>query len=223
VSGAAIEVRGLSVRRSGGFRLAVPELTLAPGERVACVGPSGSGKSTLLECLCGLLVPEAGSVSVAGRDLAAASDAERRRFRLERIGLLFQDFALLEHLSVRENALLPWLLERSERLEEREAELADSARALGLDGLLERRPRALSQGERQRVALARALLGEPELILADEPTGNLDAATAARVTEHVLARAARTGATLVFVTHALEARARFERVIDVTQLGEAAR
>ncbi len=214
-------MRGLRVRR-GAFRLALDELALAPGERVACVGPSGAGKTTLLECLAGLLVPEAGSVRVDGVELAAEPDAARRRFRLERIGVLFQDLALLEHLSARENALLPWLLARRAERAQREGELARLAPALGLEALLERRPRALSQGERQRVALLRALLGAPRLLLVDEPTASLDAASAARALDCVLARAAETGATLLLVTHDPAARERCQRVVDVARLAQGA-
>ena len=223
MSGAAIELREVEFRRPGGFALEVPSLRVEPGARLACVGPSGAGKSTFLELLAGILTPRSGSLAVDGVELVGASDAERRRFRLTRMGLVFQELELLEHLSVRDNALLPWLLGPADGLAGRRAELERVAAELGIGPLLDRRPRALSHGERQRVALCRALIGAPRLVLADEPTGNLDAEATRRALDLVLRQAGELGATLVFVTHDRDLLPSFDDVLDVTRWSARAR
>ena len=147
-------------------------LTLRPGEFVALMGPSGSGKSTFLHVAAGLLLPTAGTVEVGGADVTAMGDAAATRFRRRHAGVVFQAFNLLETLTVRENIVLPVRLDRRRPEAARVAELVSK---LGLSGKEDRRPPELSGGERQRVAIARALFARPDVILADEPTGNLDA------------------------------------------------
>jgi len=223
MSGAAIQLRELAFRRPGGFALEIPALRVEPGARLACVGPSGAGKSTFLELLAGILTPASGSLEVDGVELVGTSDAERRRLRLTRMGLVFQELELLEHLSVRDNALLPWLLVPTDGLDERRAELERVAGELGIGRLLDRRPRSLSHGERQRVALCRALVGAPRLVLADEPTGNLDAEATRRALELVLREVGELGATLIFVTHDRDLLPSFDDVLDVTRWTGGAR
>lgn len=201
--------------RGGEFTLAVPELSIARGAKVALVGPSGCGKSTLLHLMAGILVATQGDVVTFGTDWRRLGEAERRRRRIARIGLVFQEFELLEHLSVRENILLPYYINRALRIDAAVRDrLGELASATGIDALLARRPRALSQGERQRVAICRALITRPELILADEPTGNLDPDTAKRVLELLLREVDRVPATLVMVTHDHGLVGAFDRVVD---------
>jgi len=201
------------------FQLAVSHLEVAPGERVACIGPSGTGKSTLVNLIAGILTPERGAVDVGGVRVSELSDDQRRSRRLSRLGMVFQELELLDYLDVLDNILLPFHLARDPRVpapvRTRARELAEET---GIGGLLARKPRALSQGERQRVAIARALIGEPELILGDEPTGNLDPATAAQILDLLFGEVQRRGATLLMVTHDHSILDRFDRVIDMGEL-----
>ncbi len=200
-----------------GFSLSVPALTLARGERCALIGPSGSGKSTLLHLLAGILVPGSGTVDLAGTPLSARTESERRARRVAEIGLVFQEFELLEYLNAEENVLLPYRLAGHLRLDaavrERAAELAAAA---GIHKLLRRHPKTLSQGQRQRVGLCRALVTQPAVVLADEPTGNLDPAAAERVRELLFASCADQGAGLLVVTHDRAHLESFDRVLDMS-------
>lgn len=202
--------------RDGGFRLRVPHLRIEPGERVVVVGPSGSGKTTLVHLLTGILAPSAGEVKVLGFRLDRLSAAERRELRLLRLGLVFQQFELLEYLDVLDNVLLPYRLSRVLR---HDPAVRDRARALlagaGLGERTRRFPAQLSQGERQRVAVCRALVTEPAIVFGDEPTANLDPENRDRIAEILFRYAERAGAPLVVVSHDRELAARFERVIDM--------
>ena len=155
----------------GGYRLKIPNLDIASGERVAVIGPSGSGKTTLLKLLGGILKPDAGQISVDGVSLGDLSEGQRRNFRITRIGFIFQALELLEYLSVADNILHCYRINPSLKLSpEVRSRAFDLARRMGLSEKYDRRPGALSQGEKQRVALCRALLPGPSLILADEAT-----------------------------------------------------
>jgi ABC-type lipoprotein export system ATPase subunit len=199
----------------GDFTLRVPKLSVERGERIAIVGASGSGKTTLLHLISGIALPQRGSVEVAGTDLLALSEAERRALRIQQIGLVFQEFELLEYLRVLDNILLPYRIHRALRLDPTiRARAANLAEQMGVGSQLERYPTRLSQGERQRVAVCRALVTEPDLILADEPTGNLDPANKHRVLECLIECADQRNATLVLVTHDHDLLNRFDRVID---------
>ena len=185
------------------------------GERVAVIGPSGSGKTTLLHLIAGIRTPEAGRVVAREVEVSALDEAGRRDFRLRHLGLVFQEFELLEYLTVLDNILLPYRIGRvlhlGREVRERAAALAHG---VGIGDKLRRYPDRLSHGERQRVAVCRALLPEPDLLLADEPTGNLDPANKGRVLEILLDYAEAHGATLVTVTHDHDLLPSFERVID---------
>lgn len=208
---------------SGGFRLRVPEFALGDGERVAIVGPSGSGKTTLLNLIAGILTPDAGRIDVAGTDVSRLSDAERRRFRASRIGFVFQDFALLDYLSARQNILYPYRITPALTLDGEERDRAETlAAACGIADKLDRHPSALSQGEQQRVAICRALVTQPKLILSDEATGNLDPDSKARILDLLFEQAAEAGAAVLAVTHDHELLPRFGRVLDFAQFREAA-
>ena len=187
-------------------------LHVAEGEFVAIRGASGSGKSTLLLTLGAMVRPTSGRVTVAGSDVYALSPSERARFRAENIGFVFQLFHLVPYLSVLENVLVPSLASRG-------AERASAPALLERFGLTHRirhRPAELSIGERQRVAMARALLNRPRLILADEPTGNLDPANATEVMSH-LADLHRSGTTIVIVTHEEVAERYAQRTISIRE------
>jgi putative ABC transport system ATP-binding protein len=207
------------------FRLAVRSLHIAVGERMAIVGPSGSGKTTLLHLIAGILAPRQGTVRVQNEKMELLSDARRRAFRVARIGLVFQSFELVSYLDVLENILLPYRLNRALRLTaEVSRRAAQLAAETGLGHRLRYFPHRLSQGEKQRVAICRAILPEPPLLLADEPTGNLDPSAKQQVVDLLFAQLDRTGGTLLMVTHDREIAARFPRVIDCRDFaGEAAR
>jgi ABC-type lipoprotein export system ATPase subunit len=216
-----IRVQGLEFAYGeGDFRLRIPELHVGEGQNTAFIGPSGSGKTTLLNLIAGITVPVAGAITTHGVEVSGLSDAERRNFRISRVGLVFQEFELLEYLSVLDNILLPFRINPSLRLDRTVRERARSlAEQVGIVDKLARHPGRLSQGERQRVAVCRALLPQPGLLLADEPTGNLDPANKDRVLDIFFDQARATGTTLVAVTHDHELLPRFDRVVDFKKFG----
>lgn len=189
---------------------------LAEGEVLAITGPSGSGKTTLLNACAGLLVPDAGSIRLTTQagtvDLARLGEGARTRLRRHHIGYVFQFFNLVPTLSVRENVLLPLALTGRRSLAARALERVAE---LGLAESLDAFPEQLSGGERQRVAIARALAHEPRLVLADEPTGNLDAASAATVIELLCGHVRDLGAGLLVATHDAAVAARADRNVGV--------
>ncbi len=214
-----IEIAGLRFGYDeGGFVLSVPDLRIDRGEHVAFIGPSGSGKTTLVYLIAGILRAEAGSVRVGETELGELSDEARRAFRIARIGFVFQEFELLDYLSVRDNILLAYHLNPALELtdEARDQALA-VAESVGLGDKLRRFPRTLSQGERQRVALCRALATSPDLLIADEPTGNLDPSTARNILGVLLEQVRRKGATLLVVTHNHDLLRSFDRVVDMAE------
>jgi putative ABC transport system ATP-binding protein len=213
-----IRIENLGFSYSGGdFQLRMPGLSIDAGESLAIVGPSGSGKTTLLNLIAGILEPERGHVTVDDTNISGLDDAARREFRVGRMGLVFQEFELLEYLSVLDNILLPYRITGALTLD---AGVRERARRLaadvGIDDKLDRFPDQLSQGERQRVAICRAVIVEPPVLLADEPTGNLDPANKGRVLDILFACARANDATLVAVTHDQELVPRFDRVVDFT-------
>jgi putative ABC transport system ATP-binding protein len=212
-----LEARGLSfAHRGGGFLLEIERFEVTAGESVALVGPSGCGKTTLLELLVGLRLPQRGEIRFRGAAAAMGSDAARRRWRLESVGLVFQDLQLVESLDGLDNIVLAYLLEpRMGSLEEAKRRGADLADRLGVGGLLRRRIGRTSRGERQRLAVCRALVSEPPLVVADEPTASLDAASAEIVVEALLGHAGRPGAALIMATHDREHLPRFARVAEM--------
>jgi putative ABC transport system ATP-binding protein len=186
-------------------------LSLAPGEFVAIVGESGVGKSTLLNCMAGLDSWDHGSVHLQGHNLGELNDEQRALLRRRHVGFVFQAFHVLPHLDVAQNVGLPLLL-LGQHDDARVQHMLD---AVGLSGLGQRLPQQLSGGQLQRVAMARALMHRPALVLADEPTGNLDPATAARVMDALLAQTRAQGSSLVLVTHSEAAAARADRVLKL--------
>jgi len=205
-----------------GFGLCISSLRIPAGESVALVGPSGCGKTTLLNLLVGIAVPNEGNIRFEGRELTRLNDAARRAFRISTAGMVFQEFELLTYLNVEENILLPFLLNSSLRLTyETKKNVSELAESLGLGTLLKRSIDQLSHGERQRVAIARALITNPALLLADEPTGNLDAATRDQIVDLLFEQAAVKQSTLFMATHDHSLIDRFDRVIDFSCPGES--
>src|SRR5260370_2307173 len=198
-AGAVNVLRGVSLR-------------MAAGETAALIGPSGSGKTTLLMTAAGLVRPSAGRVEVAGADLSKLDEDGLARFRRDAVGIVFQGFHLVPTMTALENVALP--LEFAGRRDAFEI-AADSLGAVGLAARSEHYPAELSGGEQQRGALARAFAAEPKLILADEPTGNLDGATGKQVMDLLFRLAEERGTTLLLVTHELDLARRAQRIIEL--------
>jgi len=201
------------------FSLKVDRLEIGNSEHVACIGPSGTGKTTLINLIAGILTPECGRITFDGTTISNLDDARRRALRISSIGLVFQEFELLEYVTALDNILLPYLisdtLRRTPDIRVRAARLAESMR---ISHVLHRRPKRLSQGERQRVAICRSMITEPKLIIADEPTGNLDPETADITLDLLFNEIRKRDATLLMVTHNHSVLDRFQRIIDMTEL-----
>jgi ABC-type lipoprotein export system ATPase subunit len=207
-----IFVHGLVQRYGAREALRLPAWKVAQGERWLVLGPSGCGKTTLLHILAGLIRPSEGEVEVAGENLGRLQGARLDRWRATTVGIVLQALHLVKHLSVRDNLRLAQYLARVPQDEQR---IADSLGALALADKAARRPGELSQGERQRVAIARAVVNRPKLLLADEPTANLDDTAAARAVELLSDQAARHGATLVVATHDARVKGKFRERLEL--------
>ena len=197
-----IKAKGLSKIYSSGENQVVAldkaDLTITPGDFISIIGPSGSGKSTLLHLLSGLDHPTSGSLTYDGQEIYTLSDKELSAFRRRQMGFIFQQFNLLPVLTARENIRMPLLLDRKQP---DEGYLDQLAELLGLRDRLDHLPHELSGGQQQRVAIARALIARPEVIFADEPTGNLDSRSGGEVMELLKGIRERMGKTLVIITH----------------------
>ncbi len=214
-TGAVLHITGLCRAYGGAAVFSNVNLQLMPGEFVALLGESGVGKSTLLNCIAGLDDADAGQVLLGGADVCQLAEPQRAQLRRQKLGFVFQAFHLLPHLSVAENIALPLLLLGRPD----DARVASLLAAVGLAGLGQRSPAQLSGGQLQRVALARALVHKPLLILADEPTGNLDPTTAERMLDVLQAQVHAQGAACLLVTHSGAAAARADRVLRLTASG----
>lgn len=201
------------------FSLHIPELEIKSGTTTAITGPSGTGKTTLLNLMAGILVPQKGELQVNKTNLPVMEDKERRAFRISHIGLVFQEFELIEYHSVMNNILLPYricpTLELNNTVRERAEYLANE---VGIRDKFHRNVKRLSQGERQRVAICRALLPEPPVLMCDEPTGNLDPANKQIILDYLLKEVVQRQTTLVVVTHDHQLLPQFQRVIDFSSI-----
>jgi putative ABC transport system ATP-binding protein len=184
------------------------------GEMISIVGPSGSGKSTLLNIMGALDRPTSGDVFIAGREISRLGDEELSRVRNRYIGFVFQAFNLINRMSVLRNVELP-LVVRGVPAAERRRRALDALKLLGVDHLWAKSPRFLSGGEQQRVAIARALIGDPEFVLADEPTGNLDSRSAETVMRALLNVNREAGKTVIVVTHNMELAAMTDKIFRI--------
>ncbi len=197
------------------FHLSIDSLLIGTGEKTAVIGPSGFGKTTMLNLIAGILLPESGSVIIKEKEINNLQDAERRNFRIKEIGFVFQDFKLLEYLNVLDNILLPYRINNTLKLKDETRTVAkELAQTLKIGNKLNKYPAKLSHGERQRVAICRALLNKPSIILADEPTGNLDPTNKNHIIDILFEYVENYGSTLITVTHDHDLLKGFDRVID---------
>ena len=216
---AEVRISGLDFRYPGdrAFGFSVADLHIETGSCAAIVGPSGSGKTTLLNLVAGTLLPDAGTIHVGASCINQLGETARRRFRIREVGQVFQAFELLEYLTATENILLGAIIDSgvNDQLHQRAADLLES---VGLSNEACSRPARLSHGERQRVAVCRAMLNRPGLLLADEPTGNLDQANKQNVVDLLIKQARDHDSTLLMVTHDRSLLGSFDRVVDFDQL-----
>ena len=197
------------------FHLEFDELSFQSGSKSAVIGPSGFGKTTLLNLISGIYIPQKGSVIVNGKTVNGLNDPERRNFRLTNIGFVFQDFKLLEYLKVMDNILLPFRINKVLNMVDRvRVHAREIASLMDIEDKLSKYPNKLSQGERQRVAICRALLNDPHLILADEPTGNLDPENKMKIMQVLFDYVTEKGSSLITVTHDHELLKGFDRIVD---------
>ena len=213
----ALQVTDLGKRYGSSAVFSNVSFSVPPGEFIAIVGDSGVGKSTLLNCLAGLDDWDSGRITHGDTDVGTLDETQRALWRRAQVGFVFQAFHVLPHLDVAQNVALPLLLLGRPDT----ARVQQMLDAVGLDDLGARLPQQLSGGQLQRVALARALVHRPALLLADEPTGNLDPSTAARTMDLLLAQTRQQGAALVLVTHSDSAAARADRVLRLSANGIA--
>jgi len=212
-----IEIEGLKFHYPGSnFNFLIEKLNIEKAQKVAVTGPSGYGKTTFLNLISGILPPDEGKIIIDGEDVSRFNDSQKRVFRISNIGFVFQEFELVEYLSLRDNITFPYLINPAIRLsEEIENNLKLLTNKFGLDGMLERNVNRLSQGEKQRVAICRAILSSPKILLADEPTGNLDPENKENTVNELISYSEENDAVLIMVTHDLSLLDKFKRNINL--------
>ena len=215
MSEAAIHVEAIKKRYGVLEVLHGIDLTVSDGEFAAIMGKSGSGKSTLLGVIAGLEKPDAGRIVIQGHDLAGLGDTQMADLRRQTIGIVFQTYNLIPSLSAIENVLLPTFFDRRLSATEHRQRGVDLLRQVGLADRMQHRPAALSGGEQQRVAIARALVNKPSILLADEPTGNLDAETGAAILDLLMGLGRANATTLLMVTHDLDVAGKADKLIEM--------
>ena len=215
-----IEIIDLTFEYPGSdFRFNLNSLNIKSGKKVALIGPSGYGKTTLLNLLSGILEPIKGTIHLNGTEVTKLADSQRRNFRITNIGFVFQNFELIEYLNVLDNIILSYRINPSLSMNREVIDRAETiSEQLGLGDKLKRNVGKLSQGEMQRVAICRAILNNPKIILADEPTGNLDPRNKEKIIEILFDYSSRENATLITVTHDHSLLKGFDEVLDMQQL-----
>ena len=200
------------------FKIEISDIKITQGRKIAISGKSGSGKTTLIHLISGILEPQSGKILFYDESITDMNDKEIRKHRILNIGFIFQEFELLEYLNVMDNLILPYKINKSLVLD---AEIKDKAKEIanriGIGNKLDQHPKQLSGGERQRLAIARALITSPPLIIADEPTGNLDEKTSNIVMDEITDQVSYTNSTLIMISHNNELISSFDEIIDIQE------
>ena len=200
------------------FKIEISNIKITQGSKIAISGKSGSGKTTLIHLISGILKPQSGEILFYDKSITDMNDKEIRKHRISNIGFIFQEFELLEYLNVMDNLILPYKINKSLVLD---AEIKDKAKEIanriGIGNKLDQHPKQLSGGERQRLAIARALITSPPLIIADEPTGNLDEKTSNIVMDEITDQVSYTNSTLIMISHNNELISSFDEIIDIQE------
>ena len=200
------------------FKMEISDIKITQGSKIAISGKSGSGKTTLIHLISGILKPQSGEILFYDKSITDMNDKEIRKHRISNIGFIFQEFELLEYLNVMDNLVLPYKINKSLVLD---AEIKDKAKEIadriGIGNKLDQHPKQLSGGERQRLAIARALITSPPLIIADEPTGNLDEKTSNIVMDEITDQVSFTNSTLIMISHNNELISSFDEIIDIQE------
>ena len=220
ISELAFRYRGRGPDASSTFGMRVDSFSVPQGSSAALVGPSGSGKTTLLGLIAGTLRADSGRINVNDQTITDFNDGDLGRFRIGNVGQVFQAFELLNYLTVSENVMLPWYISGNGRKDDIRQRAADLLCGVGLEPKLNARPEELSQGEQQRVAVCRAMLNNPRVLLADEPTGNLDQGNKQNVVDLLVEQATQNNSTLLMVTHDESLLARFDSVLDMRNVAQ---
>jgi len=200
------------------FKIEISDIKITQGSKIAISGKSGSGKTTLIHLISGILKPQSGEILFYDKSITDMNDKEIRKHRISNIGFIFQEFELLEYLNVMDNLILPYKINKSLVLD---AEIKDKAKEIanriGIGNKIDQHPKQLSGGERQRLAIARALITSPPLIIADEPTGNLDEKTSNIVMDEITDQVSYTNSTLIMISHNNELISSFDEIIDIQE------
>ncbi len=218
ISELAFSYRGRGPNQASSFGMRVQEFAVPLGASTALVGPSGSGKTTLLGLIAGTLRAASGSIIVNDKTITDFSDKELGQYRIRSVGQVFQAFELLGYLTVIENVMLPWYISGSGSKVDIRKRATDLLCGVGLESKLSTMPGELSQGEQQRVAVCRAMLNNPAVLLADEPTGNLDQENKQNVVDLLVEQATRNNSTLLMVTHDESLLGKFDSVLDMRHI-----
>lgn len=200
------------------FKIEISNIKITQGSKIAISGKSGSGKTTLIHLISGILKPQSGEILFFDKSITDMNDNDIRKHRISNIGFIFQEFELLDYLNVMDNLILPYKINKSLSLDEEIKDKAkEIANRIGIGNKLDQHPKQLSGGERQRLAIARALITSPPLIIADEPTGNLDNKTSNIVMDEITDQVSYTNSTLIMISHNNELISSFDEIIDIQE------